>query len=92
MEDRQRKEHLDGSQVNDELKTSAREQNAAYRHIQLSKHRPNRVRELFIEAVKEADRLSVEPVFVLASGTISRETQCVEDLPCHDEGQNRRCL
>ena len=44
--------------------------------------------EPFIEAVqKEADRLSVERIFVLASGTISRETQCIEDLRATMKGK-----
>ena len=44
--------------------------------------------EPFIEAVqKEADRLSVERIFVLASGTISRETQCIEGLHATMKGK-----
>ena len=44
--------------------------------------------EPLIEAVqKEADRLSVERIFVLASGTISRETPCIEDLRATMKGK-----
>ena len=44
--------------------------------------------EPLIEAVqKEADRLSVERIFVLASGTISRETQCIEGLHATMKGK-----
>jgi len=35
----------------------------------------------FVEALREeADRLSAERIYVLASGTLARETQCIEEL------------